>query len=111
MLPKDNRIKKKNDFELIFNKGRTFKNSFFILKVLSNDLKINRFAFVISKKVSKKAVERNKIRRRIVSFLEANLHNFKEGLDVIFIVLPQAKNKSFAQIKEATENITKILIN
>jgi ribonuclease P protein component len=56
-------------------------------------------------------VERNKIRRRIVSFLEANLHNFKEGLDVIFIVLPQAKNKSFAQIKEATENITKILIN
>ena len=46
-----------------------------------------------------------------MSFLEANLHNFKEGLDVIFIVLPQAKNKSFAQIKEATENITKILIN
>lgn len=105
MLPKENRIKKKKDFEAIFKKGKSFKNNFFILKVLNNNLTISRFAFVISQKVSKKAVERNKIRRRISSFLEANFQNIKIGFDFVFVVLPYAKDKSFVQIKEAINNI------
>jgi ribonuclease P protein component len=105
MLPKENRIKKKKDFEAIYKKGKSFKNSFFILKVLNNNLKISRFAFVISQKVSKKAVERNKIRRIMSSFLEVNFKNIKIGFDFVFIVLPNAQNKNFDQIKKAISDI------
>ena len=105
MLPKENRIKKKKDFEVIFKKGKSFKNSFFILKVLNNNLKISRFAFVISQKVSKKATERNKIKRRMSSFLEENFQKIKIGFDFVFIVLLSAKDKSFDQIKESVEDI------
>ena len=38
MLPKINRIKKKKDFEIIFKKGKSFKNNLFILKFIKNNL-------------------------------------------------------------------------
>ena len=70
MLPKINRIKKKKDFEIIFKKGASFRNNLFTLRFLKNSLGINRFGFVVSQKVSKKAVVRNKVRRRLTEAIE-----------------------------------------
>jgi ribonuclease P protein component len=104
MLSKDNRIKKKKDFELIFKNSKNFKNNFFILKIAKNDLGVNRFGFVISKKVSKKAVIRNKIRRRLSEAVKVEINNIKAGMDLILIVLPGAEKKDFYEIKEAVKN-------
>ncbi|MCX6720067.1 MAG: ribonuclease P protein component, partial [Candidatus Staskawiczbacteria bacterium] len=101
MLPKINRIKNKKDFEVIFRKGINFKNSLFILKFLKNDLGKNRFGFVVSQKVSKKAVIRNKVRRRLVEAVKKENEKIKIGTDLVFIALPGIEKKEFSEIKEA----------
>jgi ribonuclease P protein component len=105
MLPRINRIKKKNDFEKIFKKGASFRDNFLILKILSNNLKVNRFASVISQKVSKKAVVRNKIRRRITAVIKTKITILKNGLDFVFIILPGFEKKDFLEIKKTIESV------
>lgn len=100
-----NRIKKKKDFDLIFKKGASFKNSFLILRVIKNNLDQTRFGFVVSQKVSKKAVVRNKIRRRLSEVIKNGFKNTKTGIDIIFISLPGIDKKEFSEIKEAVRDL------
>lgn len=101
MLSKINRIKNKKDFEVIFERGISFQNSFFILKLLKNNLGYNRFGFVISQKVSKKATERNKIKRILSEIIRDNFKDIKKGLDIVFISLASVNKKEFLEIKES----------
>jgi ribonuclease P protein component len=103
MLPKINRIKKKNDFGIIFKKGASLRNNLFILKFLKNGLEQNRFGFVVSQKVSKKAVIRNRIRRRLTEAVKAKKEKIKNGMDLVFIALPGIEKKEFSGIKEALD--------
>lgn len=109
MLPKINRIKKKKDFDLIFKKGKNFKTSLLVLKLVENGLDFNRFGFIISKKVSKKAVVRNKIRRRVSEIIKNENIIFKKPSDFVLIIMPSLAEKNFFETKEAIKNIlTKI---
>jgi ribonuclease P protein component len=101
MLKKINRLKRKKDFEEIFQNGKALRNSFLVLKLKKNTVKDSRFAFVVSQKVSKKAVERNKIRRRMSEIIKVEVKNIKTGTDFVFIVTPAAKGKDFSQFKDA----------
>jgi ribonuclease P protein component len=100
-LPKINRIKKKKDFEIIFKNSKSFKNNLFIFKIVKNSLGLNRFGFVVSSKVSKKAVVRNKLKRRLSGIIKAEEKNIKPGADLIIIALPGSGEKNFSEIKEA----------
>ena len=101
MFPKINRIKKKKDFEIIFKNSRSFKNNLFIFKIAKNSLGLNRFGFIVSLKVSKKATVRNKIRRRLSEAIKAQTNKIKTGTDLVVIALPEIGKKEFAEIKEA----------
>ncbi len=100
MLPKINRLRKEKDFEKLFKKGESFKNGLLILKTIKNNLKEDRFGFIISKKVSKKSVVRNKIKRRLKSIVQQNIKNIKKGEDIALIILPGFEKKNFLETKE-----------
>ena len=100
MLPRENRLKKEEDFKKVFKKGRGFTNDLLVLKVIKNNLDISRFAFVISKKISKKATIRNRIKRRLDNVIRVDLPKIKKGWDGIIIVLPGAEIKDFKEIEE-----------
>lgn len=105
MLPKINRIKKKNDFEEIFKKGRGFKGGLLIFKIIKNNLGFNRFGFVVSQKVSKKAVIRNKARRRMSEVIRENAENIKKGFDMVLVALPGIEKKDYKEIKQEIETL------
>lgn len=105
MLPKLNRIKKKKDFDLIFKKGSSFKNNLFILKTVKNSLDEPRFGFVVSQKISKKAVIRNKIRRRLSEIARNKMKSIKGGIDIVLISLPGVEKKEFSDIKDSLNNL------
>ena len=107
MLTKINRLKKEKDFERIFKKGKSFKNGFLILKIVLNDLEESRFGFIVSQKVSKKAVLRNKIKRRLRDIIQKNIAKIKKGVDVALIVLPGLEKKSFLETKETLDVLLK----
>jgi len=111
MANKNAKISKKRDFDNIFKKGKLARGNFLIIRFLKNNENINRFAFIVSKKVSLKAVDRNKIRRRLFEATK-EYKKIPAGMDVIFIVLPTAKQQKFLEIKEeACTLLDKIIKN
>ena len=104
MLPKINRIKKKKDFEIVFKNSKSLKNNLFIFKIMKNNLGFNRFGFVVSQKVSKKATIRNKVRRRLTEVMKSQLKNIKNGTDLVLIALPGIDKKEFSEIKDAVNS-------
>ncbi len=103
MLPKEKRIKKRKDFEIIFKNSKSLRNGLFILKVAKNSLQTSRFGFIVNQKVSKKAVVRNKVRRRLVAVVKDIEKNIKPGIDLVFIALSGIEKKEFLEIKEAVK--------
>jgi len=55
--------------EMISKKGKSYKNPFFTIKVFSTDKSYSRFGVIVSKKVGKTAVLRNRIKRMIFNAL------------------------------------------
>jgi len=58
---------------------------FFGVVVLNKDDDETRFGVIISKKISKKAVERNKIKRRLMEVLGKNRKKFGKGKRILFL--------------------------
>lgn len=107
MLEQKNRLKKKKDFERVWKKGKRFQHGFLSLKIVKNDLRNSRFAFVVGLKVSKKAVVRNKIKRRLRHIIKREMPRIKSGIDVSIIALPCLENKDFQELKDITNKLLK----
>ncbi len=107
MLPKENRLKKKKDFERVIKKGKFFRDDFLVLKKIKNDLPLTRVGFIVSQKVSKKAVLRNKVKRKLREVVRASLGKIKSGYDVIFFTRKGIEEKEFAELKNSVEGLLK----
>lgn len=101
MLKKENRLKKKKDFDAIFKERKFLRSFLFLFFFKKNNLNYSRFGIVISKKISKKAVLRNRIKRRIREIIRKNIDKTVVGYDVIIIPFKEIIKKSFQEIEEA----------
>ena len=100
MLPRKFRLKKKGDFKMIYNQGKSLANSYLVLYSLKrSDHKQARIGITVSKKVGK-AVERNKIKRRLREAVKLHLHELKEPFDIIFIARPKIKGISYQDVEK-----------
>jgi ribonuclease P protein component len=98
MLKRVERLTKKKDFERVFLNGRFVVTPSIKIRTIKNELKNNRFGIVVSTKVSKLAVERNKIKRRIRYIISKN--NFIGGSDVVILTTPLIKKINFKEIED-----------
>jgi len=105
MLPKKNRLKKKKDFENVFNDGRGYKEDFLYLKIAKNKLKTSRFGFAVSKKFSKNATVRNQIKRRLRELVKTKISKIAAGTDGVIVVLPGLEKKDFWELEEVLSNL------
>lgn len=97
MLSKINRLREQKDFESVFKTGRYLRGVFLSGKAAKNNLPRSRFGIVVSAKVSKKAVIRNKIKRRLRHIIYRRLPEIKEGFDIAIIAAPAAAEKTFGE--------------
>jgi len=92
MLKKIYRLRKKNDFDRVSKKGQTIYAPVFLIKFMKNNLSMSRFGLIVSNKVSKKATQRNLIKRRFSEFIRLNIKSIKSGYDFIIILSPKIIN-------------------
>jgi len=100
VLPKKNRLKRRKNFERLIKKGSFYKGVFLVLKTIKNEKENTRFGFIVSKKVSKKAVERNKVKRRMREVVRGLLGFVVPGYDVVFFAKKNILGKNFNEIKK-----------
>lgn len=88
MLPKQFRLRKTKDFDLVWKNGRSFFVKQLGTKSRKNGLEESRFGFVVSTKISKRAVVRNRIKRLLRQSIHQNLDKIKSGFDIVFFTRP-----------------------
>jgi ribonuclease P protein component len=105
MVPAQNRLKKKKDFDRAWKQGKSLKIDPLFIRIIKNELEISRFAFVVGLKVSKKAVIRNKLKRQLREIIRPRISKIKPGYDIIINALPGLEENNFQQIQETTEKL------
>ena len=108
MLPATQRVRARREFAAIFARGRAIPGSAVFLKYHPNRLGHPRFGIVVSNKVSKRAVARNLIKRRIREILRAAIRDTSLGtlgVDVIVITRPAVAALTFVQLREVVQSL------
>ncbi len=110
MLKKGRALKKKKEIELVLKKGKSIYSEVFSFKFLPNksespgSLKV---AFLCSKKVFPKAVQRNKAKRRMRHILKDFFPGISLGTWLIFFFKKEFLEIPFEALKEQTKNALK----
>ena len=86
MLSKNYRFHSRGGVRYVYQNGKTIRCPKMSLVFLPNKRGFTRIAVVVSKKVEKSAVGRNRIRRRIYEILRLNLDSIPKKMDYIFVV-------------------------
>jgi ribonuclease P protein component len=86
MIAKKFRLHKKSDFDELAKSSNKFYSNNFVLRFVKNNEDLNCFAVVVSKKISLKAVVRNKIRRRVYEIIRLKMDSFKKGFNIIIFI-------------------------
>lgn len=101
MFKKANRLTKDKEFENVFKNGRSSYDKIIGLKIIKNDLGLNRFGILVSNKISKKAVERNRIKRRARGALEKISQDLKPGYDSVIITLAPILESTYQDMEKS----------
>ena len=113
MLPKKHRLSKHADVATTTAKGRGFFNKYFVIKFISKaePESLAQWTVVVSAKVAKLAVARNRIKRIIRAHVQSKLDIIKPG-QYALIVKKAAVTASPAEIRAELDfslNKSKIL--
>lgn len=104
MLAKKNRLPK-NEFKKVFKNGRRLHNKYFTLIYHANPmLKSPQAAVVVSKKVAKNAVDRNKIKRRIRAVIQEHIEKIQNH-QVIVLTKPLIQKAAYQDIEVNLERM------
>ncbi len=99
-LKKELRLKKNKDIQAVKQKGQIYHTPLFSVLYLKKQQNGPKFGFVVSKKVDKIAVVRNKIRRQITEAVRNLLPEIRTDVYVLFLVQKKVKQADFEEIKK-----------
>lgn len=90
-----------------FTKENQISSNFFLVKIAENKTGSNRFGIIVSKKIDKRAVERNRIKRQIRRSIEENEKKLSSGKDLLVIARSGIRDKETKEISEEFKRIFK----
>ena len=86
MIHKTPRFQGRNSLRFVYQKGETVRGAAMNLRYILNNRNTSyRAAVVVSKKVHKSAVVRNRIRRRIYEFVRLSMTKVDKPYDIVFL--------------------------
>ncbi|EKD79280.1 MAG: hypothetical protein ACD_41C00114G0003 [uncultured bacterium] len=93
---------KSKDIQAVYRRGVKTYHPLFRLFVRRTNRPTNQFTVVVSKRVSKKAVERNRIKRRLRPIVRKKLSS-RSGYDVVVVAQPKAKDATSQQLEQVLQ--------
>ena len=94
-------LKKNQDFQRVYRAADSKANRYLVLYRLENGLSKNRIGISVSKKVGNSVV-RHHMCRLIRESYRLNEKSIKPGYDLVVVVRPLAKGRSYAGDRERT---------
>lgn len=109
MISRSHRFHGRGSLKPVYSRGQTVRSNWFALRYLKNDRRKDyRAAIIVSRKVSKSAVVRNRIRRRMYELVRQYEPEFTGVYDMTFTVYMELPAKLPAA--EIDRTVTEALI-
>ena len=93
------RLKKRRDFLAAAQGSKAARRAFVLEARLRGDEGPARFGFTVTKRTAKKAVERNRIRRRLRETVRLHAAELHPGYDFVLIGRRKALSEPFSDLK------------
>ena len=99
MLPRPKRLTKKKDFLTLALRGRSIFGMYATLRIVETKGRAEgKIGFIISTKIYKHAVDRNRTKRRLREVLRLLLPNVPPGINLLFIAKPEARDADYEKL-------------
>lgn len=105
MFSREERLIKKDDFNAVYRFGRFFSFGSVSLKIKANNLAKTRVGFSVGLKFSKRAVDRNRVKRRLRAIIGKKLAGLKKGFDVVIMVKGSPRDLDSQKLEKDLEMI------
>ena len=106
MLKKQNRLKKRYQFNYVYRAGEHFSGKFLVLYVTPSKTKDIKVGLAVTKKIGH-AVKRNLVRRRLREIIQKQLPNLKQNYNIIVVTKEGILDASFTDIELDFVKLTK----
>lgn len=108
MLPKKHRLNLRKESFFKKRKGLFFSTPLFGVSFIKEEKsQPARFAFLVSKKIDKRATRRNRVKRLLAAAIREFLPQIKGGIKMVFIAKEEILDKDFFEIKREVEKFLK----
>ena len=110
MLAKKFKLTGSKDYARVQDEGKVFQfESFGIAYLNRKDTLPSRYGFIVSTKIAKAAVDRNRFKRAMSEEVRLNSIHLKPGYDVVFLAKPNITKVPTAQImKQVRDSLRKL---
>jgi len=109
MLAKKARLTGSRDFKRVEDQGKIFQSENFGLAFLDReDDSSSRFGFVVSTKIAKDSVDRNRFRRAMSEAVRLTTIDLKNGFDVVFLAKPSIVRSPTSEIMKEVKGALKL---
>lgn len=107
MLAKNNRFHGHTSIKKVYRQGKTNRNKLGSLHFVKLDGgEYSKVAVVVSKKVNKSAVARNRIRRRVFEIIrQGHIANYQGHALVFTVFLPEAESIDHRELKRLVDDL------
>lgn len=105
-LARSQRLLKPNDFEAVLRSGRRARDAYFIVAARPNDLNHARLGVTVSRRISLKAVVRNRIKRQIRESFRTSPSRLL-GVDIVVVANIPAASASNTALRDSLVQLWK----
>ena len=97
---RDNVLKRKADFNRVYNKGKSCASKYTVLFYIKNNLSFNRISYLASKKVGN-SVQRNRARRLLRAAYFSLKDKVDDGYDLIIVARNTINDKKEMDVENS----------
>ncbi len=99
MIARAYRLRAAADFNKTYKHGRSINADVLYIKIYRSHLAHSRVAVVASKKVSKRAVVRNRCKRRVIEIIRKDWQHIKPGYNFIVTIKQDVNNVASGELE------------
>lgn len=105
MLPRIHRLTKNNDFLLVYQRGRSLTTELLVLRFAKQEGDDLKIGFVVSKKIAKRAVKRNRVKRWLREAVRPFLPHLAPGNHLVFLARNGSEKSNFQTVRFQVEQL------